>query len=68
MVYDTGHDPYSPEVEMVDEAFFDSPDQAHEWFGKKYKYIDFINPRAVPIKGFHKLEFVDSLQLPIKDS
>lgn len=67
MVYDTGHQPDVPEVEMVDEIFFDSPDQAHDWFAIKYKYVDFINPRAVSIKGFDKMIFVDPLQLPIKE-
>lgn len=64
MVYDTGHKPDEPEVEMVEEIFFDSPDEAHTWFRQNKRYIDFINPRAVPITGFTKLEFVDPLLIP----
>lgn len=64
MVYDTGHHPDEPEVELVEEYFFYSPDEAHAWFRKKYKYSDFINPRAIPVQGLHSLEFLDPLLVP----
>lgn len=56
MVYSTGHD--LDEVEFVDEKFFKTKEKALKWFHKKHEEFSFINPRAVQVKGFYKLEFV----------
>lgn len=54
LVYHT--QPGSSEVELITEKFFKSEEKAWKWFHKKHKMEHFIEPEAVPVTGFHRLQ------------
>lgn len=53
IVYHTGLGP--DVVELVASRFFKSKKKAWNWFEKKYKYSDFLEPECVLFTGFNHL-------------